>query len=236
MDFGSEFLGTISPSQSLTITNTSTNGAVLNVTGTPITGTGSNQYRQTPACPNTLLAGASCVINVTFRPGINTTPGPEPATLTVNVSTPATLTSPSNTVTLTGNAVGTTGGGGGGSVSVGFAGPAPALNTTGQATINPKSGDITVTNNSSGAITLSADPTVTKVTGPGTSAFSISTPSSGTQCVSGLTLNNGDKCTIGVTFTHPSSNNNATAHVNVFDTLTGVGGTLTQSSSNFTAN
>jgi hypothetical protein len=52
-----------------------------------------------------------------------------------------------------------------------------------------------------------------------------------------LTLNFGDQCTISVTFTHLSSNNNnATAHVNVFDTLTGVGGTLTQSSPNFTAN
>jgi hypothetical protein len=236
MDFGSEFVGTTSPSQALTITNTSTNGAALNITGTPITGTGSNQYGQSPACPNTLLAGASCVINVTFHPSVNATPGPQPATLNVNVSLPATLTSPSSTVTLTGNAVGTSGGGGGGSVSVGFAGPAPALNASGQSAANPKSGTITVTNNSSGAITLSSDPTVTKVNGPGSSTFAISAPPSGTQCVSGLTLNIGDQCTIGVTFTHPSSNNNATAHVNLFDTLTGVGGTLTQSSSNFTAN
>jgi len=236
MDLGREFLGTISPSQSLTITNTSTNGAVLNVMGTPITGTGSNQYGQTPACPNTLLAGASCVINVTFRPGVNATPGPQPATLTVNVSTPSTLASPSNTVALTGNADSTTGGGGGGTVSVAFAGPVPALNASGDNSTNPKSGTITVTNNSSGALTLSADPTVPKVSGPSTSTFSISTPSSGTQCVSGLTLNIGDQCTIGVTFTHPSSNSNATAHVTLSDTLAGIGGTLTQSSSNFTAN
>jgi hypothetical protein len=236
MDFGSEFVGTTSPSQALTITNTSTNGAALNITGTPISGTGSNQYGQSSACPNTLQAGLSCVINVTFHPSINTTPGTKSATLTVTVSSPATLASPSATVTLTGNAVATTGGGGGG-VSALFAGPVPALNSTGQSTINPKSGTITVTNNSSGAITLSADPTVTKTGGgPNSSTFSISTPSSGTQCVSGLTLNVGDQCTIGVTFNHPSSNSNSTAHVNLSDTLAGVGGTLTQSSSDFTAN
>jgi hypothetical protein len=236
MDFGSEFVGTTSAAQTLTITNTSTDGSVLNVTGTPITGPGSNQYGQTPSCNNTLAAGAQCVINVTFHPGINATPGPQPATLTVNVSSPATLTSPSNTVTLTGTADSTTGGGGGGTVAVGFAGPVPALNATGDSTTNPKSGTITVTNNSSGALTLSADPTVTKVNGPSSSIFSISAPSSGTQCVSGLILNIGDQCTIGVTFTHPSSNNNATAHVTLTDTLAGVGGTLTQNSSPFTAN
>jgi hypothetical protein len=233
MNFGSEFVGTTSQSQALTITNTSTNGAALNVSGTPITGTGSNQYGQSPACPNTLLAGASCVINVTFRPGISATPGPQPATLTVNVSSPATLTSPSNTVTLTGNAVTTTGGGGGGTVAVGFAGPIPALNTGGTGT---KTGTITVTNNSSGALTLSAAPTVTKVSGPTSGAFSISTPSSGTQCVSGLTLNIGDQCTIGVQYVPGGSTSSATAHVNLSDTLTGEGGTLTQSSPNFTAN
>jgi len=119
---------------------------------------------------------------------------------------------------------------------VGFAGPVPILNASGQTTINPKSGTITVTNNSSGALTLSADPTITQTGGQSSGAFSITTPSSGTQCVSGLTLNIGDQCTIGVTYTHPSSNSNATAHVNLSDTLAGIGGTLTQSSSSFTAN
>ncbi|MGO9270105.1 MAG: choice-of-anchor D domain-containing protein [Terriglobia bacterium] len=80
--FGTELVGTTSPVQTVTVTNTS-NGA-LSITGIGLIGTNSNQFSQSNACGASLSAGASCTIFVTFDP---TASLPAAATLMVWWST-----------------------------------------------------------------------------------------------------------------------------------------------------
>jgi hypothetical protein len=62
LTFGPQNVGTTSPAQPVTLTNTG--GAPLEITGIAATG----DFAQTNTCPSTLAAGASCTINVTFTP------------------------------------------------------------------------------------------------------------------------------------------------------------------------
>jgi uncharacterized protein (TIGR03437 family) len=64
--FGSQFVGTISGTQSVTVTNTGT--AAVSVASISIAGTNSADYAQTSTCGSSLAAGASCGIFVTFTP------------------------------------------------------------------------------------------------------------------------------------------------------------------------
>ena len=62
LTFGPQNVGTTSPAQPVTLTNTGS--APLEITGIAATG----DFAQTNTCPSTLAAGASCTINVTFTP------------------------------------------------------------------------------------------------------------------------------------------------------------------------
>ncbi len=64
--FGSHVVGGTSSSQALTLTNTG--NAILTPLSVNMTGTNSDDFAQTNTCGTNLAAGASCAINVTFRP------------------------------------------------------------------------------------------------------------------------------------------------------------------------
>ncbi len=94
LSFGNVARNTTSASQTVTLSNSG--AAPLTLSAIAIAGT--NQFAQTNSCgrlPATVSAGASCTIQVTFRP---TTTGAKSATVNVTVSTPAI----SQSVTLSG--------------------------------------------------------------------------------------------------------------------------------------
>ena len=69
LSFGSRLLGTTSPAQTSTLTNTG--GAPLLIASIVLTGANPGDYGQSSACPiapATLSAGASCTVAVTFSP------------------------------------------------------------------------------------------------------------------------------------------------------------------------
>ncbi|MET0534374.1 MAG: CARDB domain-containing protein [Steroidobacter sp.] len=89
--FGNQTINTTSAARGVTITNTGSSSAT--VSGVTISG----EFQQTHNCA-TLAAGASCTVNVTFRP---TSTGVKNGTLTVNSN----ASNPSLTVGLTGAGV-----------------------------------------------------------------------------------------------------------------------------------
>jgi uncharacterized repeat protein (TIGR01451 family) len=68
LTFASQTLGTTSPSQGITLTNSG--GTALTITGITVTGTNLGDFAQTNTCPASLAAGAQCAINVTFTPTV----------------------------------------------------------------------------------------------------------------------------------------------------------------------
>jgi hypothetical protein len=75
LTFADQDIGTTSSSQAVTITNFG--GSPLNFSGISPSG----DFTETNNCPGTLLAGASCVANLSFAP---TVAGPETGLLTLN--------------------------------------------------------------------------------------------------------------------------------------------------------
>jgi hypothetical protein len=91
-------LNVTSLAQTVTVTNTGT--APLRINSITLNGTNPGQFARTTTCgpfPANLAAGASCTVDVTFRPTTVGT-GTKSALLNVNVAAPAT----SQSVTLTG--------------------------------------------------------------------------------------------------------------------------------------
>ena len=79
LNFAAQIAGTLSPPQSVTLTNTG--AAPLNITGIAAGGAA----LQTNSCPVTLTPGASCLINVMFpAPGL----GPQAGTITISGNAP----------------------------------------------------------------------------------------------------------------------------------------------------
>jgi probable HAF family extracellular repeat protein len=66
LSFGVVTIGTMSPTQTVTLTNVGT--TTLTITGIAITGTNAGDFAQTHTCGSSLAAGASCAISVTFKP------------------------------------------------------------------------------------------------------------------------------------------------------------------------
>ena len=66
LNFGSQKVGTTSPPQTVTVTNTGS--TALNMTGVGITGTDFGEFADTTTCGSTLGHGQSCTITVTFTP------------------------------------------------------------------------------------------------------------------------------------------------------------------------
>jgi FG-GAP-like repeat/Abnormal spindle-like microcephaly-assoc'd, ASPM-SPD-2-Hydin len=64
--FAAQPIGTASPSQSVTLTNTGT--GPLSISGIAVGGANPGDFSQTNNCPATLAAGANCQINITFTP------------------------------------------------------------------------------------------------------------------------------------------------------------------------
>jgi len=93
VNFGTVRINTTSTATAISVSNTG--AASLTITSYTFAGTGAGQFAQTNNCPATLAVGASCTVNVTFRP---TTTGGKSATLNVNVASPAV----SQSVTLAG--------------------------------------------------------------------------------------------------------------------------------------
>ncbi len=81
VSFSPQAINTTSGSQAVTLTNAGT--ATLNLSGISISGSNSQDFAQTNTCSGTLLAGASCQINVTFTPSAG---GTRAAALTISDS------------------------------------------------------------------------------------------------------------------------------------------------------
>jgi len=84
--FGNTKVGTISPAQAVTITNTG--GTAMAFTSISKGGKNPLQFAQTNNCPASLAAGASCTVNVTFNPTWDSAV-PMSALINVNVVAPA---------------------------------------------------------------------------------------------------------------------------------------------------
>jgi hypothetical protein len=224
----------LDPAQAFTLTNTG-NVPLTGITDATLGGTTANDanwlyVRLLSTCgpapagsgqvvaTTTLAPGATCNIEVQFKPLTAQAPGAKPATISVTDAA-GTQTATLNGTSNLANAVT-------------FSAPVPSLVT---GTTTPHTGTITVTNptGNNGNLTLTANPTVTKVGGPASGVFSIVTGTGGGTCISGASIAAGSTCTIVVSYNPGGSTATATANV----TITGdVGNAGTATSANFTAN
>jgi len=183
-------LNTVSVAQAVTLS--STGNAPLTISRIALGGTYAGQFAQTNNCSIgvAMAVGATCVVNVTFRP-TSANPLAKSATLNVTVVAPAT----SQSITLTGNVIVPTY-----TVSpttIPF--PNQAINTTSPAH--------TVTVSNTGTIPLPF--TSVTITGTGANRFAQTN-----NCPSGTTLAVGATCTVNVTF-RPTTRTSSTASLNV---------------------
>jgi len=95
LTFGTQALNTTSPAQAVTVSNSGTASASISAVSV------SGDFQQTNSCGTSLAAGASCTVNVSFRP---TASGTRTGTLTVTSN----ATNSPTTVTLSGTGAGTT--------------------------------------------------------------------------------------------------------------------------------
>jgi hypothetical protein len=212
--FGNQLVGTTGTAQTATITNTSTNGALLTINAVGKSGSNTTQWT-TPtfvtgcaALPATLPPGGSCVASVAFHP---TSIGLKNATnLTFTLAAPATPTPA--TLAMTGTGV---------QAAVTFGG-STAL-TTGTANRNVKTVLTTITNSGTAPLVISSI-TITPNNGgsnPGT--FSVANPGTlgTTACpIGGTGLAAGAACQVTVTYTPPTTGtlNTITSTLTVTDT------------------
>jgi Alpha-1,3-glucanase catalytic domain D1/F5/8 type C domain/NedA-like, galactose-binding domain/Alpha-1,3-glucanase catalytic domain D2/Cep192 domain 4/HYDIN/CFA65/VesB-like, Ig-like domain len=95
LTFGTQALNTTSAAQAVTVSNTGTAAAAVSGIST------SGDFSQTNNCGSSIAAGASCTVNVSFRP---TASGTRTGTLTITSN----ATNSPTTVALTGTGAGTT--------------------------------------------------------------------------------------------------------------------------------
>ncbi len=67
VDFGNQGVSSASAAQKVVLTNTGQ--ATLNISSVALSGTNAGDFAQTNNCGSTLVASASCTINITFTPG-----------------------------------------------------------------------------------------------------------------------------------------------------------------------
>ncbi|HXH51024.1 MAG TPA: choice-of-anchor D domain-containing protein, partial [Terriglobia bacterium] len=96
LTFSSQVVGTSSPSQIVTLSNSLS--TTVTISSIAITGTNAGDFAKTTTCGASVAAGANCTISVTFTP---TATGTSNAALTVTESSP----SASQTVILTGTGI-----------------------------------------------------------------------------------------------------------------------------------
>lgn len=185
LSFGNQTVNTSSASQSVTLTNIgSTTMSITSITP-------SSQYAETDNCGTSVIAGASCTINVSFAP---TATGSQPGTLAISDNAPG---SP-HTVTLSGS---------------GIAALAPAVTlaptslTFSSQALNTTSAaqSITLTNSGTASLTIS-------------SIVASAQYSDTTTC--GASLAAGANCSISVKFT-PTATGTQTGTITVTDNASG---------------
>jgi hypothetical protein len=186
-------LNVTSAAQTVTVTNTGT--ASLTINNITRNGANANQFAQTNNCggtfPATLPVGASCTINVTFRPTAGT-PVTKTANLNVTVASPAT----SVTVPLTGTVVVPT-------YTV-----SPTTINFGNQTIRTTSAPQTVTVTNTGTAAL----IINNITRTGANANQFA--QTNTCPIGGAGLAGGSSCTVNATFT-PTTRGAKSASLNV---------------------
>jgi len=171
LSFNNQLVGSSSPAQMVTVTNTST-ALPVNISSIAVAGTNASDFGETNNCALSLAPGASCTINVTFAPS---QVGPRTASLTITDDAPG---SP-QMVSLAGTGV--------------ISGPNPNLSP---ATLTFAT-QLVATTSSSQAVTFSdygtAAISITSI------AASSNFGESGNNCASMLVA--GAACTINLTFT-----------------------------------
>jgi len=95
LSFGSQSVGTTSSAQAVTLQNTG--NASMTLSSIAVTGLNSGDFAQTNTCAGSVAAGASCTINVTFKPAAT-------GTRTASVTISDNATGSPQAVNLTGTA------------------------------------------------------------------------------------------------------------------------------------
>ena len=189
LTFGSQSVGTSTSAQAVTLTNNG-NGA-LSVASVAVAGANPGDFAQSNNCGNSVAAGGSCAINVTFSP---TTTGSRAATLTIANGAAG---SP-QTVSLTGTGTGPT-------VSLSTSSLTFSQNLGTASAGQP----VTLTNSGNAALSIAG----IAVTGANAAAFAETN-----TC--GVSVAAGSSCTIMVTFT-PSFAGSYSAAVSITDNAPG---------------
>jgi hypothetical protein len=96
LSFGQQGVNTSSPAQAITVTNTGT--AAVTINSIAVGGTNTGDFSQSNTCGTSVAVGASCAVNVTFKP---TATGTRNANITITSNAP---NSP-QTTTLSGSGV-----------------------------------------------------------------------------------------------------------------------------------
>ena len=192
LTFAAQNVGTTSPAQMITLSNTGT--AALNITNIGITGADPSDFTQTNTCPASLAVGTSCTISVTFTPAATGT-----RTASVSITDNA-LRSP-QFVLLTG-----TGGPGTPALTL-----SPTSLTFPTQLVGTVSAAQVVTLTNTGTATLSISNLA--ITGAESADFA-KTNTCGTSMAVGA------NCTISVTF-RPTNRNNRTASLSITDNASG---------------
>ena len=193
LTFASQLVGTPSPAQTITLTNTG--NASLSITKISITGTNVRDYSQTNNCGKSVAAGASCTVNVTFTPVAkgtrtanvsftdNAAGSPQSVPLTGTGIAPFVKLTPTS-LTFSGQQVGTT-----------SAAQNVTLKNTGTATLTitsiAASGDFAQTNTCGSTVAVSATCTITVTftpTAEGTRTGSVSVTDNATGSPQSVSL------------------------------------------------
>jgi hypothetical protein len=191
LSFGNEPVGVVSPSQTITLSNTG--NAALSITGLALAGANPSDFAQSNNCGASVAAGGNCTISVTFTPAAS-------GSFTAAVSVADNASGSPQTVTLSG-----TGASPGVSLS-------PSSLAFGSVPIDSVSSLQTISLSNTGNAVLSI--TSLAVGGANSGDFAETADTCGSSVVAG------GNCTIGVTFT-PSLAGAETASITVTDNAGG---------------
>jgi len=191
LSFGNEPVGVVSPSQTITLSNTG--NAALSITGLALAGANPSDFAQSNNCGASVAAGGSCTISVTFTPAAR-------GSFTAAVSVADNASGSPQTATLSG-----TGASPGVSLS-------PSSLAFGGVPIDSVSSLQTISLSNTGNAVLSI--TSLAVGGANSSDFAETADTCGGSVVAG------GNCTIGITFT-PSLAGAETASIAVTDNAGG---------------
>jgi len=188
LTFITQTLGTTSPAQSVTLSNSG--NAALNIASIALAGANPGDFTETTTCGASVAAGGSCTISVTFTPT-------SAASYSASVVITDNASSSPQMITLTGTGVGTA--------------PVAGLSTNsltfGSQSLGTTSGALTVILSNTGNQTLT-----TAIAVKGTNAGDFGE----TDNCGGSVAANGGSCTINVTFT-PTLTSTENAAVTITD-------------------